>query len=51
MRLEEVIREAVRAGARLRSAHRPFQIETAHYKERNPVPGRAGGLSLKSRAA
>jgi hypothetical protein len=46
-----VIREAVRVVARLRSAQRQFQIETARYKERNPAPERAGGLSLKSRAA
>lgn len=49
--LEEVIREVVRAAARLRSAHRPFQIGIARYKERNPAPGQAGALSMKSRAA
>ena len=38
-----MIREAVRVVARLRSAHRPFQIEIARCKERNPAPRRARG--------
>jgi len=46
-----VIRQAVQAVAWLRSAHRPFQIEIARYKERNPAPRLAGGLSLKSGVA